>query len=177
MFDNIDTGRFDETYFENLISDVEDHPDWQLDEDSYCSREEIASRAADKVDELSMVEAQFEHPAGGVLRVQLPEDESEVALKGRTRNTVMGEPKQEIGDFPELLEDSYQTIAEDHNEGEYTETSSSSHLSFDLNTVAVPWDYNEEELYTSLDCLSDAVQEAGEMNQELRETVVSYQQE
>jgi hypothetical protein len=169
MSGEINSDRFNEEYFRKLATHFQDHPDWEYAQ-HWKTLDEAVEEAAEYVESPSMVEIEFRHvDSDGLLYIQMPNEESTQAVSGYSRNTILGEPwgTQSPDPFHEDLAAAYQKIAENH-QTDYVISSTSSHISFNLSGLGVPWEYDDNKLDTALDTLSNSMQEAEELNKAIK---------
>jgi hypothetical protein len=170
----VDDNEFGKQYFRQIIGQIEDHEDWEPKEET--SIEEMTERLeAGNTAEIDFVHSDTEY----VFRTQLPGYGFESALTGSLRASILPDPHHnampEDDSFQFRLAEAYQRIAESHTT-EYSSpaTKLEDGLSFDLLSVNLPWEHQQDTFEETLDELSTAGYETDKLNQSIRTPVEEY---
>lgn len=159
-------------YFEEVLTQIDEHPAWEYSADNRLSMEEVAEKASNFESE---AEFNVRHvDTEGVLRLHAPNlSEPVSAAAGLLAQPLDGTQRDDPyeGSFGEDLMEAYQSIV-DGLEAEY--------LTLDADPVTIlgigiPLDYEEEELNKSLNAASEASIEVQELNDDAIEVIESYQ--
>ncbi|MXR40077.1 hypothetical protein GRX01_01710 [Halobaculum sp. WSA2] len=168
-------GEVDAEYFQTLTNTIEDLAEWDVKQDSRLSQEDAAETASEgRISELDYVH----NSTDSILRTMMPSEEWDAALTGRLRQTVIPEPHSNRmpaeDSFESQLSKVYNAIAEQHTESEYLSTASGDNLNYDLLSLNVPWDYDEQSLESAFEEMGAAAEEAYRINESVRQPVQSY---
>jgi len=167
----VDFDDYGSEYFEEVLNQIEEHPDWQYSEDNRPMKE-VAEKASNFESE---AEFNFNHKdTDGILRLHAPNlSEPVSAVMGTLSQPLDGTQRDDPyeGSFGEELMKAYQSIADDV-EAEY--------LTLDADPVTIlgigiPLDYEEDVLDDSLNVASEASREVQELNDEVIRIIESYQ--
>lgn len=159
-------------YFEEVLTRIDEHPDWEYSADNMLSMEEVAEKASGFESE---AEFNVNHvDTEGVFRLHAPNlSEPVSAVAGSLAQPLDGTQRDDPyeGSFGEDLMEAYQSIV-NKVDAEY--------LTLDADPVTilgigVPLDYEEDALDDSLNVASEASREVQELNGGVIEVIESYQ--
>ena len=170
-----DDESLDKTYFEDFLNRINSHEDWKWQTGTWPSIDEAVETAS----EGGTAEIELVHPdTDTILYGMVPSEDHEHVLTGHTRQSLLSDPhpNQVPGpdSFEHQLADAYQSIAESHTTSYLTAVGNSDDLSFNLQRVQIPTDYDSTRLQEAFDELSAAAEEIYELNQGVREPVERY---
>jgi hypothetical protein len=167
--------RFDDygaEHFEEVLNQIDGHPDWEYSENNMLSMDEVAEQASEFSSES---EFEFDHvDTEGSFRLHAPNlSEPVSAVMGSLAQPLDGTQRTDPyeGSFGEDLMEAYQSIV-DEVDSEYLSNDADP---VNLLGLGVPLDYDEEKLDESLDVASEVSREVQELNDGVMQVIESYQ--
>lgn len=159
----------DEDYFDNLLSQIEDHPSWEIDEGPFTRQESI-----DQALEGGEGEVSYNHTeTDGTLNVVIPDRGTPSgAMEAVLRQPLISELEQEEREFAGELRNAYQSIVE-QNQTEYIEPSDDGSVILGVN---VPLEYSDTELRDTVEAVSQISTEVDTLHRELTSVTQQYQE-
>lgn len=164
---DINFGAYDGFYFEELISELSSHPDW-----NYSDRNPSERAVAEEASEfMSQAPFDLEHSeTDGTLSLHAAHLTSPAGAAGGVLVQPLdyrfdSDPNE--GSFADLLSEAYHSVAQD-NTTEYLTPNSGP---VNVATLHVPFDYEEELVEDSLEAASETSRQIQELNDELEEAV------
>jgi hypothetical protein len=157
-------------YFEEVLNQIDDHPDWQYSPGNRFSIEEVAERAAEFDSEAEFYVNHVD--TDGTFRLHAPNLSDPVsAVMGSLAQPLDGTQRTDPYEdsFGEKLMEAYQSIV-DEVEADYLNPESDP---LHILGLHVPMSYQEEKLAEALDAASEASIEVQDLNDEVMNTIES----
>lgn len=156
--------------FQDAVNTLEDHPDWEFEED-WQTLDEIVEDAETS----GRSELKYQHTeTDGSLNLTINGFDGEPVLEGHLTQSLDIEFPHDptAGYFTEELVETYQAIAEDQ-ESDYIDPVGNV---YDVLSLHAPHDYERTELEEALTQASDASREVQSMHDEVTEVVRDYRE-
>lgn len=177
MSEEFNFDAYDPKFFEELYTQIDDHPDWQHNYPVSDQEQELGEVAEDAAEFRSQQEIFYEHvDTDGQLHLMSPKI-------GSNPQALSGTLKQNIGlsastsgfndSFEDKLLQTQTAIAEETRDTDYVEINDSNDH-YEIQHITVPFDYDPELVDDALDVLSETSQKTQELHNDIHSVLDQY---